>query len=237
MIFSKGFHPFLPAPAVLGAVVLLWLPLGALLSQNLEYHEQRGSEVFAYHYAFTETADGYRIFVHRMNGSDTTDWQVLTTGLAFKTLSWRYVRMGEETDVEARLVHDGVQIRGRLDGKEIDELEEPGEGEPWIQLFPMNPGMEQFIFSSADEIVFWSIGTERPADMKINSFRAEKEEVAWSDDYGCEVLRINFAPTGWRSYFWNGDYYFRPSDGRVLGYRGDGAPGKPSSKTTLVREE
>jgi hypothetical protein len=236
MPFPKGLRPYFPCPAMVAAVVLSWQPLAALLSQSLEYLEQRGSEVFEYHYTFTETEKGYRIFVHRMKGNDTTDWQVLTTGPGFKTLSWRYVRMGEETDVEARLLHDGVQIRGRLDGKKIDELEKPGKGEPWIQLFPMNPGMEQFIFSAEDEIVFWSIGTERPADMEINSFKAKRKEVAWSDDFGCEVLRINFAPTGWRSYFWNGDYYFRPSDGRVIGYRGDGAPGKPSSKTTLVRE-
>ena len=127
-----------------------------------------------------------------------------------------------------------MEIKGFLEGDEIDEFEELDEDEPWIQLFPMNPGMDNFIFSDEEEIVFWSIGTERPADMEINSFSAEKEETAYNKDFGCQVVRVNFSPTGWKSFFWDGDYYFRASDGRVMGYRGDGAPGKPSSKTTLI---
>ena len=77
---------------------------------------------------------------------------------------------------------------------------------------------------------------ESPADMEINSFSAEKEENGYSEEFGCNVVRVNFSPTGWRSMFWEGDYYFRSEDARVMGYRGDGAPGKPSSKTTLVKE-
>ncbi len=205
--------------------------------QVLLYEEQRGDEVFHYHYSFLETPDGYTIHVARLQGSDTTDKQILVTGPDFKTLSWRYIRFGEETDVLATLRPDGVHIEGVLDGDEMDDIEELDDDEPWIQLFPMNPGMENFIRSEEEEIVFWSIGTESPADMEINSFSAEKEESEYSGEFACEVLRINFSPTGWKSFFWDGDYYFRVTDARVVGYRGDGAPGKPSAETTLIKEE
>ena len=206
----------------------------AVSGQDLVYEELRGDERIYYHYQYEKTTDGYTIYVARLIEGDTADKHVLVTDPEFRTLSWHYLRFGEHTDVLARLTNGGVMITGFLEGDEIDELEELDEDEPWIQLFPMNPGMDEFIFSEEDEIVFWSIGTESPADMEINSFSAEKEESAYNKDFGCEVLRINFSPTGWKSFFWDGDYYFRITDGRVMGYRGDGAPGKPSSKTTLI---
>lgn len=206
-----------------------------LHAQRYIYEEERGDDLIYYHYD-QRANDNYTIRVARIIDGDTTDKHVLVTDPEFKTLSWHYIRFGEYTDVFAKLTPEGVSITGYLDGEELDEFEELDDDEPWIQLFPMNPGMEQFINSDEDEIVFWSIGTESPADMEINSFKAEKEESGYSEEFGCKVLRVNFSPTGWKSYFWDGDYYFRLEDGRIVGYRGDGAPGKDSSKTTLIKE-
>ncbi len=206
-----------------------------VLAQTHIYEEKRGDELIYYHYDMKQTGDGYYIRVACLLEGDTTAKQVLITDHEYNTLSWRYIRFGEHTDVLAKLTPEGVRIKGFLEGDEIDELEEMDDDEPWIQLFPMNPGMDNFVFSDEEEIVFWSIGTESPADMEINSFSAEKEESGHNDEFGCEVVRVNFSPTGWKSFFWDGDYYFRLSDGRVMGYRGDGAPGKPSSKTTLIK--
>jgi hypothetical protein len=218
--------------------VLLIFSGQIVFSQQIEYKELRGDEVFNYHYDYQKTHSGYIIHIARLNGTDTTDKQVLVTDNKFNTKSWNYIRFGEETNIMATLTAQGeVMIKGVLDGDKVDELEELDVDEPWIQLFPLSPGFENFIFSDEDELVFWSIGTESPADMEMNSFSAEKEEQGYSDDFGCEVIRVNFSPTGWKSMFWDGDYYFRPSDARVMGYRGDGAPGKSSAKTTLIREE
>jgi hypothetical protein len=222
--------------AIIPVLLILTLLSGkAVIAQNLVYEELRGEDKIYYHYHFDKTNEGYHIKVARIMHGDTTDKHMLITDLEYRTKSWHYIRFGEQTDIFARHTGEGVEIKGFLEGDEVDELEELDEDEPWIQLFPMNPGMDNFIFSDEDEIVFWSIGTERPADMEINSFSAEKEEIAYNKDFGCEVLRINFSPTGWKSFFWDGDYYFRTSDARVMGYRGDGAPGKPSSKTTLIK--
>jgi hypothetical protein len=207
-----------------------------LQSQSYIFEEIRGDDRIYYHYDQQQTDEGYKLNVARIKDGDTTDKHVLITDKEYKTLSWHYLRFGENTDVLATLTPEGVSIKGFLDDDDLDEFEELDEDEPWIQLFPMNPGMEQFINSEEDEIVFWSIGTESPADMEINSFSAEKEESGYNNEFGCDVLRINFSPTGWKSFFWDGDYYFRLKDSRIVGYRGDGAPGKPSSKTTLIKE-
>lgn len=230
-LYLKGYYNCL-------AFLLIFLGAATMLpAQKLQYHEQRGDESSYYHYEFRKVDQGYHINIARLMNNDTTDKQLLTTSEDFETLSWRYIRFGEETDVTARKTPEGVSIKGVLDGDELEEEEALDEDEPWIQLFPMNPGFEKFIFSDKDEIVFWAIGTESPADMEINSFSAEKEETEYSDEFGCKVLRVNFSPTGWRSIFWEGDFYFRPEDARIVGYRGDGAPGKPSAKTTLIKEE
>lgn len=206
-------------------------------AQVLEYQEFSGDDTYYYYYNIVKTASGHRVDIARTHNGDTTDKQVLITDSEFKTLSWRYIRFGEETDVFAKLTREGVSIKGILDGDELDEFEELDEDEPWIQIFPMSPGFENFVLSDEEELEFWSIGTESPADMEISCFDAEKEEHGYSEDFGCDIIRVNFGPSGWKSMFWDGDYYFRPADARILGYRGDGAPGKPSSKTTLIKEE
>ena len=216
--------------------IVLVLTTFNLTGQVLKYHEISGDETCDYHYTINETPDGYRIDVARTSGKDTTDVHVLITYKKDHTKSWSDTRFGENTNVLARLTSKGVHIKGFLDGDELDEMEELDDDEPWIQIFPLNPGFESFIFSNEDEIVFWSIGTESPADMEIASFSAEKEETEFKEEFGCEVMRVNFGPTGWKSLFWDGDYFFRPHDGRIMGYRGDGAPGKPSAKTTLILE-
>jgi len=228
-------HPKIITGLLTMLILMLFGP--TTLAQYIVYEEETGDDLIYYHYWFAKTQDGHQIKVARVFEGDTTDIHLLITGPEHETLSWRYTRFGEHTDVLATLMPDGVQIKGYLDGDELDEFEELDEDEAWIQLFPMNPGMGNFIFSEEEEIVFWSIGTERPADMEINSFSAEKEESGYHDDFGCEVMQVNFSPTGWKSFFWDGDYYFRLSDGMVVGYRGDGAPGKSSSKTTLIIEE
>jgi len=225
---NQVFYRILPA-------ILVFLATFQGKAQDLVYEEERGDELLYYHYYIEQKSDTYHFEVASLFEGDTTDKHILITDLEYNTLSWRYTRFGEHTDVFAKLTPEGVLIKGYLEGDEIDELEEMDDDETWIQLFPMNPGMDRFIFSDEEEIVFWSIGTERPADMEINSFSAEKEESEYHDDFGCKVMRVNFSPTGWKSFFWDGDYYFRLSDGRVMGYRGDGAPGKPSSKTTLIK--
>ena len=214
----KKQQPYILLSIILLVFVIATGMISPIYAQQLTYHELRGEESFYYHYDFKKSGHEYNIHVARLHEGDTTDKQILVTDLDFNTISWRYIRFGEETDVMARrLSDDEVLIEGVLDGDDLRELEELDDDEPWIQLFPMNPGMDSFIFSDEDELVFWSIGTERPADMEINSFSAEKEEIAYNKDFGCEVLRVNFSPTGWKSFFWDGDYYFRTSDGREMG--------------------
>jgi len=214
----------------------LLISTGSLQAQNLKYYEQSGDMEYDYYYSFNKIAKGYEIHVARMNNGDTLDKQVLITNNDYETLSWWYFRFGEHTEVLAQLTREGVHIKGYLDDDELDEMEELDDDEFWIQLFPLNPGFEKFIFSDEEEIVFWSIGTESPADMELHSFSAEKVFTGYSDEFKCNIIQVNFSPTGWKSFFWDGDYYFRQDDGRLMGYRGDGAPGKPSSKTTLVEE-
>ena len=101
--------------------LLFLVSSSGIQAQVLLYEEQRGDEVFHYHYSFLETSDTYTIHVARLQGSDTTDKQILVTGPGFQTLSWRYIRFGEETDVLATLTPEGVYIKGVLDGDELDD--------------------------------------------------------------------------------------------------------------------
>lgn len=222
---------------LLSIMTCIVLVPASLISQELTYVEISGEMVYDYHYSINKTAKGYKVDVARLHKGDTLDKQVLITGHNYETLSWSYYRFGEHTDVMARLTNEGVHIKGYLDDDELDELEKLDDDEVWVQLFPLNPGFEEFVFSDEEEIVFYSIGTESPADMELHSFSAEKVFSGYSEEFKCNIIQVNFSPTGWKSLFWDGDYFFRQEDGRLMGYRGDGAPGKPSAKTTLVKEQ
>ncbi len=218
--------------------LILFIHAILLNAQDIIYQEKKGDEqVFQYHYYLGEDSEFQKIRCVRLESNDTLEDQTLFTDKDYKNLSWEYKRTSDNTLVTANLKGNMVALRGIRDGEKISEDFEL-DGYKWIQVFPLNPGLEKWLSSEEEDIKFWVIGTASSADMDMNKFYAEKEETTKvrikNKRYNCR--RVNITLSGWRSVFWDGDFFFRKSDGRIIKYNGGGPPGEPGSVTTLIKE-
>ena len=217
---------------------LFLLPAINVFSQDLVYQEKKGdNKVLYYHYYLSKTSDQHHFRCVRLSGKDTLEDQILHTDGKYRSKSWDYSRKADQTRVKASLEGNRVTLKGIHDGKRINEIFDLDDY-PWIQAFPLNPGLENWLTGEEEEITFWVIGTASSADMDINRFTAEKKDKEKIMIMGSmlEAQRVNITLAGWRSMFWDGDFYFRVSDGRIIKYDGGGPPGEPSSVTHLVKE-
>lgn len=208
-------------------------------AQKLTYREVSGENVFHYDYEINKTSDGYEIRVVKRKDNQVIEDQAFYLNQDYHTTKWVYVRPGDNTDVTTVLKGDMVYMKGVSDGDEVEE-DEDLDDYPWIQLWPMNMGLEPFMNAEEEkEIKYWAYGTEKPGDLELVRFVATKEgtETIRIDNEEYNVYRVNITLSGWRSMFWEGNFFLRKSDWRIIMYDGEGAPGKPDSKTTLVAED
>ncbi len=209
------------------------------LAQSYTYLEKSGDNEYHYDYDIQKMDGKIKIKVIRREGEHLMEDQAFILNQQLHTLKWVFIRTQDNTHVTAELKGDRVFITGVRDGDEIEDDHDLGDY-PWIQLWPMNIGLEQFINSSDEEIRFWAFGTEKPGDLDLAKFVAEKEEkemVRMQGNTDVLALRVNITLSGWKSLFWEGDFFFRDSDNRIIKYDGGGAPGKPDSITTLISED
>lgn len=205
---------------------------------KIEYREDRGASHYYYYYTYKDTDEGYIVRSAKTMDGDTIEIQTLYTDNNFNTLKWDYLRDVDNTHTISVLSGNSVIMDGIHEGKEIHEEFELDENK-WIQLFPLNPGLNEWLLADQEELRFWVIGNAGPADMEMNRFEARKEgtvDLAVMNE-NVKAIKINMNLTGWRSLFWDGFYYFRISDMKILKYSGDGAPGAPKSVTTIISEK
>jgi len=207
-------------------------------SQKYIYLEKSGDK--RYYYYFELKKDGDRVIqVTEMKDKDKIlEKQVLITDHDYKSIKWTYERGADQTKGEARVKDDELHIYGVQDGDDFSD-DEDLDDEPWLQLYPFNHSLDNFIQSDEEEIIFWAIGTRGAGDMKATRFEATKEgyEDILVNGKKERGYKVHLTLAGWRSLFWSGDMWFRPGDWRMLKYDGGGPPGEPDSVTELIDEE
>lgn len=224
------------------SIVTILFALISLISISQDkyytFEEISGDEEYYYFYKYSSTENGHIIQSVKTHHKDTLETQILTTDKEFNSLKWEYIRESDQTHVIAMSKGDFVIFKGKHDGDKIDEEFEL-DGYRWIQIFPMNPGLNEWIKSGEEEIRFWVIGNDGPADMEINKFVASKEgtEKVYIMNKAVYCWNIDMTLSGWRSLFWSGNYFYSKNKLRVVKYDGGGAPGNPGSITTMISKK
>ncbi|MFO8129235.1 MAG: hypothetical protein R6T99_04950 [Bacteroidales bacterium] len=219
--------------------VLITSPFADLTGQNLKYTEKKGEEKYHYHYYYSREDPGWKVRCVKLDQKkDTLEDQTLLTGASYRSRRWDYHRPTDNTRVTARLKNNEVLLEGIHEGEALTRSFDIEDG-PWLQVFPMNPGLETWLKGSEETMRFYVIGTASKADMDINLFVAEKEEElqVGVPAGNFEAWKVNITLSGWRSMFWDGNFFFRKKDMRIIKYDGGGAPGEPGSLTRLVSEK
>ncbi len=108
---------------------------------------------------------------------------------------------------------------------------------PWRQQFPLD--LERFVKSEQEKELFWSIGTNGPADMKIAKFVARKEggDVVSVNGSDMPATRVHITFAGVLSIVWKADAWHRKDDGKFVLLKSGAAPGHPTTVVEMVSEE
>jgi hypothetical protein len=151
----------------------------------------------------------------------------------YGTLKWKYQDMREGIDILARRIHNTIYIKGVSRGKDVNK-KYTIDTLPWKQQFPFD--LEGFIESEENEMLFWSIGVNGPADMRMAKLVARKEERAFVQVNGEETdaIRVSIRFAGLLSPIWHGSAWYRVDDGSFIYFRSSPAPGHTPMELEII---
>jgi hypothetical protein len=151
----------------------------------------------------------------------------------YATLKWKYRDMKDGIDVFAQRVHNTIYIKGVSRGKTINKRYTIDEL-PWKQQFPFD--LEAFIRSEEKKLMFWSIGVNGPADMKVAKLVATKKEygVLYINGEETKAIRVSIRFAGLLSPIWHGTAWYRADDGRFIYFTSSSAPGHTPMELEII---
>lgn len=146
----------------------------------------------------SEAGDGHREFYEVTENGDTP--------------TWRVVFPERETDYTATRMPGSVRVVGTVDGRPIDETF-PVDAAPVFGNVAL--GLAAFVRSGAESTPFWAF---RSDDVSVVAMEARREAVETVERAGQSVplVRVRWAPRGWRGWFWSRRFWVRPSDGVLV---------------------
>jgi hypothetical protein len=198
------------------------------------YEEKTKDQLTTHRFDMEKTPSGYSINLQSQTG-DTVIKQTFEVDNYLAALTWAFENSKENTKVTASREGNKIFLKGQSRGKPIEKTFKINELS-WNQTF--NIGLERFALSPEKSMIFWSIGTRGPGNMKITRFKVKKKRIETITINGKEVeaVHITISLTGLLSIFWTGKYWYRKSDGVFLRYKGKNGPGTSVSIMELTAE-
>lgn len=218
-----------------GLIFLLVLIVPVLLNGMTRVYEQKTQDQLTTHrFDIETTPTGYSVNLQSETG-DTVIKQAFAVDTNLATRTWAFENSKENTKITASRDGNKIFLKGQTKGKPIEKTFKINELS-WNQTF--NIGLERFALSPEKSMIFWSIGTKGPGNMKITRFKVKKKGIETITIRGKEVeaVYITISLTGLLSIFWTGKYWYRKSDGVFLRYKGKSGPGTGVSIMELASE-
>jgi len=214
---------------------LLLLAMAPLVAETLTYREVEGGMVTTHVIFIRPGEPGYTFELETKRDGGSVR-QTFRTAADLSTLEWTFSEPVRRMELAAAVRGEKIILSGSFQGKKIDKRFDAA-GPPWNQLFQM--GLGTFALGGRKSFQFRSIGTQGPGEMKIGKFtvtRKDDEKIILAGN-GIAAVHLRIALSGLLSIFWHGDYWYRPSDGRFLRYRGKNRSGGPIAVSELVEEK
>lgn len=218
-----------------GLILLLVLIVPFLLNGMTRVYEEKTKDQLTIHrFDIETTPTGYSVNLQSETG-DTVIKQAFAVDTNLATRTWAFENSKENTKITASRDGNKIFLKGQTKGKPIEKTFKINELS-WNQTF--NIGLERFALSLEKSMIFWSIGTKGPGNMKITRFKVKKKGIETITISGKEVeaVYITISLTGLLSIFWTGKYWYRKSDGVFLRYKGKSGPGTGVSIMELASE-
>jgi len=186
-------------------------------------------------YQIQQNGSGFLVTIVSHLGEQIRIQKKLWLDQTYATLKWSYEDFTENINITAFREGNIIRLAGVNRGKQVNKVYEI-DSLPWKQQIPLD--LEGFAKSDQDSLLFWAIGTNGPADMKIAKFIATKSgnDPIRIDGESTETVRVRVSLAGLLSIIWHGDSWHRISDGRFMLFDSSPAPGYPSTVVKLVSE-
>lgn len=161
--------------------------------------------------------------------------EVHTTHLdkGLRTERWSLEQPADDTSVTAWRNGEFLHVQGTFKGRNYQATHAVGDI-PWYQALSLSLRRHLADFSSHQD--FWTLRPDNLdlhrleiAEIKPNSLQNGEDEVP--------AYRVEIRPTGWKSAFWKGDYWFHRESREFLRYQGaSGPPGWPATIIAPARQ-
>lgn len=196
--------------------------------ETLSYKSTTGKQVEYEETVIFPSNGGYLL----KTGSESAG-MVCYTDAKYNTLTWENRNEQNGMNIVVKRVENTLEAKGIYKGKPYEKKFKI-DGEPWYQDWGL--GLKAFVVSDQASAAFWSI---EPNQLRVTKFKAVKGELMKIMVNGreTEALYVKVTLTGFAAVFWQAEFWFRPSDGRLLLTKMARGMGVPITTTELVEEK
>ena len=172
---------------------------------------QTGDTLWEFSVAWATAPDGWPAVSWRSESGDGHRQQYRLDE-RHATLEWRIQFPERDTDYVGERREASLLVRGRLNGQAVDATL-PIDDRPFFYSLPV--GLAEFVRSGAPSMEFWAF---RPDDVAVYAMdaRVEGRDTVTVGGEPVEAVRVRWAPTGWRGWFYSRRFWFRADDGLFL---------------------
>lgn len=201
--------------------LLLTLPLNAdtIIKQRV-YQETIEGTVTTHRFTIHTSESG--CFIELTSETDGQPMmQTFRLDPKLDTMEWNYDAPHDRIKLNALRKGDMIRFTGTDRGEAVNKTFEL-DGLPWNQTF--NIGLEQFVMSGKNSMIFKAIGVGGRGHLKITRFKVKRKNIETitltTMKRPIDAVHVTISLTGLLSIFWTGKYWYRKSDGAFLRYSG-----------------
>jgi hypothetical protein len=163
----------------------------------------------------------------RLTYKKATETHITRTNENLETLTWSMDDPAKEISIKALRKKNALFLHGRFKGKTIDRHIQI-DSAPWFQATSLS--LKKFATSHPKKIEFWTLRVSNLKAYKLSAAKVDRVRLTM-DRKPIETIKIEMRLTGWRSYFWKSDYWFKADDGLFLRFEGENGPSGESRIT------
>jgi hypothetical protein len=156
----------------------------------------------------------------RLTYKKAAETHLTQTNENLETLTWSMDDPTKEISIKALRKKNILFLHGRFNGETIDRHIRI-DSAPWFQATSLS--LKKFVTSDQKKIEFWTFRVSNLKAYKLSATKIGRVRLTMAEK-PIETIKIEMRLTGWRSYFWKSDYWFKADDGLFLRFEGQSGP-------------
>ena len=161
--------------------------------------------------------NGFRLIYKK-----ATETHLTQTNENLETLTWSMDDPAKSISVKAHRIQNSILLHGKINNETIDK-DIQIDDTPWFQATSLS--LKEFVISNRNSIEFWTLRVSNLKVYKLKATKVGRQRLKMAGK-PTETIKIEMRLTGFRSYLWKSDYWFRANDGLFIRFEGQTGPTK-----------